>query len=92
MIDIKELIYSYLTENDMISQSENSENAYVTLEIKGGEIIIKGNALGLVQLAEYMVSIALKSFNGAHIHLDENNFFDKINGELIIVKHSNELE
>ncbi|NLW89002.1 MAG: hypothetical protein GXY43_04665 [Clostridiaceae bacterium] len=56
------------------------------IEVNANEVIIKGNKIGLIMLADYLAHIAIHYNSGQHIHLDYDNFFDKANCELIIEK------
>ena len=83
---MKKIVYKYLTENNIIS---NTAGDYATNSIKicnDKEIILSGNRLGLIELADYIVNIALSDVEEYHIHLDETNFFDSTNLELVILK------
>ena len=49
---------------------------------KDGTLLLSGNQAGIIQLADFILHIALS--DGTHIHLDEGNFFDASNCECII--------
>jgi hypothetical protein len=85
-----DLIFNYLKQSGFINENENI-TATNLMEIRNNEVVISGNKQGLILLAEYFVAAAISNANEDHIHLDELNFFDKTNGQLIICKESGNL-
>jgi hypothetical protein len=83
---MKRLFYEYTKREGIISDDKIS--AKNSIEIKNNSVIISGNTKGLVLLIDYFIEIALNDEDN-HIHLDESNFFDKAEVELIIEKNSN---
>jgi hypothetical protein len=81
---MEELVFDFLKEKNMIRDEEVI--AYNEVNIDGSEVIIKGNKLGLIQLADYLVQIAISNMDKTHIHLDSENYFDKANCAMIISK------
>jgi len=79
---LKQLIRNYLKEQKIFDFNENTI-ATNHLKITSDDLILSGNRLGLVMLADCILDIAL-SDNGAHIHLDTDNFFDDAEHQLII--------
>jgi len=77
------LIRDFLKANSIIDFPDGSI-ATNTLRIVDGNVILSGNRLGLIELADYILGIALSKGKGSHIHLDENNFFDDTDNQLII--------
>jgi len=83
---MEEIVFALLKEKELISP-QKGDKTYNEIELqKDGNVIISGNRLGLIMLADYLIEIALSEKEYAHIHLDEINFFDKANAELIIAK------
>jgi len=81
---MEELVFNLLKEKNFIKDEDVI--AYNEVNAEANEVIIKGNKLGLVQLADYLVQIAISDKDSHHIHLDGDNYFDKANCEMIIVK------
>ena len=79
---MKQLIRDFLEEQNILKFKEEN---IATNELKSinNEVILSGNRLGLVMLADYILNIAL-SENGSHVHLDQSNFFDDAEHQLII--------
>jgi hypothetical protein len=75
-------IYNYLKEKGILV-SQEGDIATNTIKVIEDEVVLSGNKLGLIMLADYMINIAL-SDNGSHIHLDQDNFFDDGDKQLII--------
>ncbi|MCL2400901.1 MAG: hypothetical protein FWC91_14315 [Defluviitaleaceae bacterium] len=81
---MEELVYELLKEKNFIKDEDII--AYNEVKVEADEVIIKGNKLGLIQLADYLVQIAISDRDKQHVHLDGDNYFDKSNCEMIIVK------
>ena len=81
---MEELVFDFLKERNLIQ--DNEMNAYNEVCAKSNAVVIKGNKFGLIQLADYLVQIAISDMDKHHIHLNNDNYFDKANCELIIVK------
>lgn len=79
---MKNLIYNYLLKEGLL-QTNESDLALNCIKKTTDEVILSGNKLGLIILADYIVSVALEN-KSYHIHLDELNFFDNSNTQLII--------
>ena len=83
-------IFSYLTKRGLLLYEEGDiATNYMnvspeTKEIKGNDVVLSGNRLGLVGLADYILDVALTGINGSHVHLDSFNFFDESEYQLII--------
>ncbi len=82
---MKELIYNYLKTAGYLNESD-FDTAYNEIEVQDKSVILKGNKLGLILMADYILEIALSVEDFTHIHLDNDNFFDKSNSELVIAK------
>ena len=65
-----------------ISDIEEDHIAEISLEFDR-EVILSGNRLGLIMLADYFVNIAL-SDTSAQVYLDQNNFFNIADEGLVI--------
>lgn len=83
---MEELIYKYLGSAGYIKESAE-EIAINKINLQNKEVIISGNKLGLIMLADYLVEIALSDKDYTHVHLDIDNFFDESNVDLIVSKH-----
>lgn len=83
---MKQVIYNHLIENNILSirDADIAINSITLQDEK--EVVISGNKRGLILLADYLVEIALSENSNEHIHLDNDNFFDDANVELIIEK------
>ena len=79
---MEQRIYNHLREMGILALEEGAV-AINLIKIIGDEVVLSGNRLGLIMLADYIINIAL-SDDGSHIHLDQNNFFDDGEQELII--------
>lgn len=73
-----------LVNNNIIN---GEEIAFNEVKVSNNEVMIYGNRMGLILLADELLKIALEDKPNAHIHLDESNFFDKNTHELIISKN-----
>lgn len=83
---MKELIYNHLKETGYIKEADGNV-AYNEIELQENKnVVLKGNKLGLILLADYLIEIALSDRELTHVHLDADNFFDRSNVELIIGK------
>ncbi|MDH6366689.1 MULTISPECIES: hypothetical protein [unclassified Breznakia] len=80
---MQQIILDYLKEKKMINLETNSI-AINKLLVNGEEVILTGNKLGLIMLADYILDVALSKIDGYHIHLDKENFLDESNKELVI--------
>lgn len=74
-----------LVKNNIITGDEIATNE---VQARNNEVVISGNKMGLILLAEELLKIALQSESKTHIHLDENNFLDENSHELIICKNN----
>lgn len=83
---MNEMIYNYLKDLGHMKE-EDGNIAYNAIELQNGKsVVLKGNKLGLIFLADYLLNIALSEEESCHVHLDEINFFDDANVELVILK------
>lgn len=80
---MQQIILDYLKEKKMINL-ETDSIAINTLSVNEKEVILFGNKLGLIMLADYILDVALSKNDGYHIHLDKENFFDESKKELVI--------
>ena len=61
--------------------------AYRAVELcNDNTVVISGSKLGLLSIAEIIVKVALSNNNYDHLHLDDTNYFDKANIEIVIEK------
>ena len=81
---MEEVVFDVLKKRNFIKDDENI--AYNEVLIIENEVIIKGNKLGLIQIADYLVQISICEADNNHIHLDKGNYFDNANCEVIIIK------
>ena len=79
---MQQLIYEYLHKSDLL-QTSNNDLANNSIKVTNDEVVLTGNKLGLIILADYIVNIALSDI-GSHIHLDLDNFFDIADSQLVI--------
>jgi hypothetical protein len=84
---MEEIVFEQLKNMGLFGEKDDPV-AKNEIEVNKNEVIIKGNKMGLILLADYLVQIAIHYSTGQHIHLDADNFFDKANCELIIEKES----
>ena len=80
---MEQKIYNYLKEKG-IFVAEEGAIATNSIKLVEDEVVLSGNRFGLIMLADYIVNVALSNVNGYHIHLDQNNFFDDGDKQLII--------
>ena len=79
-------IFNYLKNKGLLS-IEPSITITRSIRInESNEVVISGDKASLIMLADYVISVALSNAKGAHIHLDDSNFFDDSNVEIIIEK------
>ena len=85
---MKHIVFKYLIDNKII-QIETEKPAVNTAEIfNGNKIVLSGNRLGLIDLADRILDIALSDVDNYHIHLDGVDFFENADCEVIILKQS----
>ena len=82
-LQIKHIAQNLLQKNDDLNFERDGIVAINKLKSFGDEIVLSGNKLGLIMIADYILSVAL-SGDGNHVHLDENNFFDIADKQLVI--------
>jgi len=81
--EMDQIVFDYLESKGVIDLIKNNIGK-ISLKIIDDDIVISGNRLELIMLADYILNAALADFNGWHIHLDELNFFDEVDKGLII--------
>ena len=84
ILKIENIIQKFLQKNNKLSFEKDGYIAINKLKSFNDEVVLSGNKLGLILFADYVLSVALSSGEGCHIHLDENNFFDMSDKKLII--------
>jgi len=77
------IIFNYLEENGII-ESIKGDYGKTSLKVSDNDVVISGNRLELIMLADYILDVALAEFDGWHMHLDEISFFDEASKELIV--------
>jgi len=80
---MRQLIFDYLEEKGIIESIKNDHGA-ISLKASDKDIVVSGNRLELIMLADYILNVALADFDGYHVHLDELNLFDEVSKELIV--------
>ena len=83
---MKEIIFNLLKKEGYLRSDNRNSIALNKIKFEDKSVLIEGNKLGLILLSEYILQIALSELNNDHIHLDDLNFFDEANVELIISK------
>ena len=59
----------------------------LSMTVKPDEVVIKGNAEGLLRLASYILNVALRPEPGNHIHFDNvGGMLDTADRELVVAK------
>ena len=71
----KNIIINYLKDNNIDISNSNSNGINISLLDK--ELLIKGSKLELIELANYILNIALSNNDRDHIHLDDLTLIDK---------------
>jgi hypothetical protein len=57
----------------------------LTVEVRGAEVLIHGNAAGLLSLAQHLATLAEPGVpSGVHLHLDEHNSLQAGSAELVL--------
>lgn len=69
------IILRYLKEKDFDLSS--SDLPGITISLDNNELVIKGSKLDLIDLANYIVNLALSNNNRDHIHIDDLTLIDK---------------
>ncbi len=84
-METKNIIKNYLKENKY-NLKENQEG--ININYDKNEVLIKGSELDLIELADYIISVALSESKKDHIHLDDLTLINKNSEikELIIEK------
>ena len=80
---MNQFIFDYLKEKGIIGSIENNHGK-ISLKNSDNDVIIAGSRLELIMLADYVLNAALADFDGWHIHLDELNFFDEADKQLVV--------
>lgn len=80
------ILFDYLREKDIKIDKNNFSG--ISIESYNDEMVIKGKQLDLLELANYIIAIALSNNNRDHIHLDDLTLLSKDSNikELIIEK------
>lgn len=68
-------LFKILKENNY--EIENSNSNGLNISFNDNEVAIKGDKTYLIELANYIVNIALSDNEKDHIHLDELTLIDK---------------
>ena len=71
----KNVIKNYLKENSYDLNDKNSVGIIITKN--KNEIVIKGSRIDLVELADYILDVALSESNNDHIHIDDLTLINK---------------
>lgn len=69
------IIFDYLKEKNIKIDRTNFSG--INIDNNTNEIVIKGKQLDLLELANYIVNIALSSNDKDHIHLDDLTLLNK---------------
>lgn len=83
-METKEIIKKYLKEKNHLKETGKG----IDISNYKNEILIKGSELDLIELADYIISVALSDNKQDHIHLDDLTLINKNSEikELIIEK------
>ena len=68
-------LFKILKENNY--EIENSNSNGLNISFNDNEVVIKGDKTYLIELANYIVNIALSDNEKDHIHIDELTLIDK---------------
>lgn len=81
-----EKIINYLDDDKYMTYSEDSKG--ISMELDKDELLIKGSKSDLIELANYILNVALSTNNNEHLHLDDLTLIDEksIIKKLIIEK------
>lgn len=81
----KNIVLDYIEKNNIVVDSNSNG---IKISKTNDEVIIKGSELDLIELADYLVSVALSDNEKDHIHLDDLSLIsnDSEIKELIIEK------
>ena len=83
----KNIIMNYLKEKNY---NINTDSRGITITNDNNEIVITGNQLDLIELADYIVSVALSENKNDHLHLDDLTLVSKDSKiENLIIEKSN---
>ena len=86
----KNVIKNYLKENSYDLNDKNSVGIIITKN--KNEIVIKGSRIDLVELADYILDVALSESNNDHIHIDDLTLINKnSNIKNLIIEKSQDL-
>ena len=72
----KHSVYNYLKEKGYEFNVQNNSEG-ISIVSYGNEIVIKGTKLDLIELADYVLDVALSNNDKDHIHIDEFSLVDK---------------
>ena len=67
------IIYNYLKEKGYNFDCE-STGLFISND---GELVIKGSKIDLIELANYIVNVALSDYDRDHLHLDDLTLLSK---------------
>ena len=87
-MQIKNIISDYLKEENIVL--DNKSSVGLNINYDNNEVVIKGTAIDLIELADLLVSCALSDVNGNHIHIDDLTLIDSNSdvSSLIIEKNN----
>ncbi len=80
----KNIINNYLQDNGYDLSSKDSND--IKVSINNNEVTITGSKNNLIELADYIVSLALSNNEKDHIHIDDLTLLSSDSVELIIEK------
>ena len=80
----KNIINNYLQDNGYDLSSKDSSD--IKVSINNNEVTITGSKNNLIELADYIVSLALSNNEKDHIHIDDLTLLSSDSVELIVEK------
>ena len=80
----KNIINNYLQDNGYNLSSKDSSD--IKVSINNNEVTITGSKNNLIELADYIVSLALSNNEKDHIHIDDLTLLSSDSVELIVEK------
>ena len=66
---MKKILFDYLKEEKYNLASSKSNG--ISLNINHGELLIKGSKIDLIELANYILNVAISKEENDHLHLDD---------------------
>lgn len=69
-MEIKQIVEEILKQNNIHIPADNNPNGLL-IKIDGEDLFIKGTSNDLLELANYIINVAISNVKGSHLHIDD---------------------